>query len=152
MRTQLSGNFYLDEFTRSQTAARLGRQIMPSPDEEANLRRLCRFILQPVREALGPVHITSGLRPSWLNETVGGSKTSQHVFGQAADFVVSGHSPLDVARWIEAEQLPFDQLIHEFGEWVHCSVAVAEKPPRQQKLTAVRGQAGTIYHPGLLEA
>jgi hypothetical protein len=155
-RVQLSRNFYLDEFTRSQTAARHGIDVavIEGGVIYSNLRRLCLHVLQPLRDALGPVHVTSGYRPPKLNRLIGGSSTSQHQYGQAADIVVSGHSPLEVARWLRDHGKAYDQLIHEFGEWVHVSVPGSGKSPRNERLTAVKvprliGKPRTVYVPGL---
>lgn len=158
-RTQLSDNFYLDEFTRSQTAARRGIDMAVEPFGVVyfNLRRLCRRVLQPLRDALGPVHITSGYRPPKLNRLIGGSATSQHQYGQAADIVATGHTPLEVATWLREHVTGYDQLIHEFGEWVHVSVpsAALPTPARMERLTAIKVprlllKPRTVYVPGLL--
>ncbi len=152
----LSQNFHLSEFLRSQTAARHDIDMTPTPEVVDNLRRLCTDVLQPLRDALGPVHITSGYRPPKLNRLIGGSTTSQHVYGHAADLVVTGHTPLEVSRWIRDHLDTFDQVIHEFGEWVHVSVPAGFESPRRQALTAVisksaLGKQRTIYTTGLLE-
>lgn len=148
---KFSKNFSLDEFTRSETAARHGFVVTVEADSDVyrNLERLCREILQPVRDALGAVHISSGYRPERLNTLIGGSSTSQHLYGQAADLDIPGHAALDVARWIEAHA-PFDQLIHEFGRWVHVSVATEGTAARGQTLTAVLVEGKTRYVPGLM--
>ena len=140
MDTQLSSNFYLSEFTRSQTAARLGREIVVDKDSRVyqDLRRLCDTVLQPLREALGPVFISSGYRPKWLEWIISKATRSQHMHGQAADFTVSGFSPFEVVAWLMTSTLPFDQLIYEFGQWVHVSIAPADRAPRRQVLTAYK--------------
>ena len=123
-RIKLSPNFYLDEFTRSQVAVRHDITISVEPDSLVleNLRRLCVNVLQPLREALGPVHVTSGYRPLAVNILVGGSSRSQHIDGLAADIVVSGYTPFEVCQWLEQSGRMFDQAIHEFGKWTHVSV------------------------------
>ncbi len=152
-RVQLSRSFFLDEFTRSQTATRYGIavEIPLGSDLHRNVLRLVNDVLQPVRDWLGPVHITSGYRPRILNSFIGGSDASQHLSALAADFVVSGRAPLEVCGWIR-EHLPFafDQLIHEFGRWVHVSVAAEGATPRNETLTAYRNKEDkTVYAPGL---
>lgn len=157
-RIKLSKNFYLDEFTRSQTATRHGITIdVPFGGEiYHNLKNLCEDILQPVRDALGPVHISSGYRPPRVNKLIGGSKTSDHIFGQAADFTVSGYTPFEVALWIERNVDNYKQLIHEFGRWVHVSVPGLNESIKKSNLTAVKvpakliGKARTVYMPGIL--
>lgn len=151
---KLSKNFIVEEFTRSQTAIRMGREIevLEGSSAHKSLKRLCGDILQPVRDELGAVIITSGVRPDWLNEAIGGSKTSQHPKGKAADFKVVGKTPLEVCQWIEKSELPYDQLIHEFGRWVHVSIAKEGCTPRRQTLTAFRNPTTgkTEYAVGLI--
>lgn len=139
-RIQLSPNFYLDEFTRSQTAARAGIEITVElgSDIHHNLIDLCERILQPLRDALGPVHISSGYRPHRVNALVGGSKSSSHLHGLAADITVTGCTPLEVARWLRNRTAGYDQIIHEFGQWVHASVAPESGHPRGECLTAIK--------------
>ncbi len=150
-RIQLSRNFFLDEFTQSQTASRIGREIEVTPDGPVhlNLKRLCHEVLQPIRDELGPVHITSGYRPSWLNELIGGSERSAHLKGLAADFVVAGTSPYQVSRFIVQRGLPVDQVIHEFGRWTHVGIKEISRAIRYQDLTAHRVGGRTVYTPGI---
>ena len=155
-RIPLSKNFYLHEFTRSQTAARYGIDMSVAEGGiiYSNLRNLCLNVLQPLRNHFGAVHITSGYRPPKLNRRIGGSRNSQHLYGLAADIVVPGVSPLEVAKWIKANCKGYDQVIHEFGEWVHVSVASRNRKPRNQRLTAIKvprrfRKPKTVYVPGL---
>ena len=125
---RLSENFYLWEFTKSQTAARLGISNEPGKEEVENLRLLCRHILQPVRDNYRiPVQPSSGYRCIALNEAIGSSSGSQHITGQAVDFEVPWIDNKVLARWVR-DNLIFDQLILEYykeGEpksgWVHVS-------------------------------
>lgn len=145
---RLSKNFSLDEFCVSQTAARLGREIVPTSEQADRIEALVIHVLQPLRDAIkSPVIINSGLRPEWLNTAIGGSKNSQHMEGEAADFIVVEHSTLDAADMIVDLQLPFDQLIQEFGKWVH--VSFTERPRRTEILTAYYDN-GTKYKRGLV--
>lgn len=150
-RQPLSRNFYLDEFTRSQTAARHGIDMTVASGSEVyrNLKLLAELALQPARDALGPIFISSGYRPVALNRAIGGSSTSAHVHGLAADIAVSGHSPLEVARWFERSGIAFDQVIHEFGRWVHVGIVPEGQVPRQQLLTAARVKGRTTYLYGI---
>lgn len=106
--------------------------------------------LQPIRNLLGrPVVITSGLRPDWLNNAIGGAKNSQHLKGQAADFVVPGLTPFEVCNQILESRIPYDQLIYEFGEWIHISC-----PPgpaiRTEAITAKSADGTTVYYRGIV--
>lgn len=140
--TQLTPNFSLGELTASETADRHGIDNTPSPEHLANLERLARF-LEDVRSTLGkPVLINSAYRGPAVNEKVGGSKSSQHMVGCAADIRIPGMSPDEVCRAIIAAGLPYDQIIREFwdpekkaGGWTHISVPnEAGSTPRKQAL------------------
>lgn len=144
----LSPHFTLDELTHSEWAARNGIPNDPGPHELANLQRLAR-LLEEVRALLGaPMQISSGYRSRPVNKAVGGAPNSAHMFGCAADFKAPGFGrPLDIALAISRSAISFDQLIHEFGSWVHISVAPLEQP-RRMLLTIDR--RGT--HAGLIES
>ncbi len=150
-RIQLSNNFFLDEFTQSQTASRIGREIEITPDGPVfhNLKRLCNDVLQPIRDELGPTFVTSGYRPDWLNTLIGGSENSGHMKGWCTDFVVPGVSPYSVSRFVVQRGLPVDQVIHEFGRWTHVGIKDEGKPIRYQDLTAHRVAGRTVYTQGI---
>lgn len=75
---QLSPSFRVREF------ACKGSDVVLIDDELV-------VLLQCIREHFGkPVHITSGYRTAEHNAAVGGSKSSQHLLGRAADFYVEG--------------------------------------------------------------
>jgi hypothetical protein len=154
---KLSKNFHLSEFTTSQTAARRRIDNTPPPAVIKALTDLCTHVLEPVRAHFGPVRVSSGYRSPALNRAVGGSKTSQHVLGQAADIECPGVSNAELARWI-ARNTDFDQLILEFytpgqpnSGWVHVSWRPTDR--RRQSLTAARiktlGVLRTKYLPGI---
>ena len=85
-RLMLSEHFSVDEFTFSATAQAMGIVNSPGSSELANLRFLCREVLEPARAVIGePIHITSGYRCLALNRAVGGVAQSYHVRGLAAD-------------------------------------------------------------------
>jgi len=118
---KLSPNFHLDEFVTSQTAARRGIDNRPTPEVIKRLRNTAKN-LEKVRAVLGkPILISSGYRSPALNKAVGGSATSDHMTGDAADFISPGFgSPIAVCRAIVAAGIKFDQLIEE-GTWIHIS-------------------------------
>ncbi len=142
---RLSKSFTLAELCV--TSARLDNA--PGPKEIEALRALTVGILQPLRDAVGvPVNVTSAYRAPAVNKAVGGAKTSQHVLGEAADIVVAGMSSREVCETIIALNLPFDQLIQEFGRWTHVSRGPRN---RRQVLTATRSKAGKVsYLVGLI--
>ena len=146
----LSKHFTLEEFTRSQTAARHGIANDPKPEHIDNMKRLCRIVLEPIREAAErPIYISSGYRCTRLNELIGGSETSAHRFGRAADFVIPTMTPFEVCEMIRDLNLVYDQLIHEFGRWVHIAIAPAGSTDRIQNLTAKHVDGETLYVPGI---
>lgn len=132
--TQLSRYFTLAEMTASQAAARRGLSNQPHPKALENLKRLTA-LLDQIREELGhPIIVSSGYRSPEVNVAVGGSKTSAHCQGLAVDFTCPGvGSPLEVARRIAAMGLEVDQVIHEYGAWVH--LGLADGRARKQLLT-----------------
>lgn len=59
--------------------------------------------LQKIRDHFGkPVIINSGYRCEKHNSRVGGSKSSRHLMGMAADIAVQGVAPAEVARYAES--------------------------------------------------
>lgn len=146
----LSLDFYLHEFTRSETAARMGRPIVPDKDIVVSLTALCLNVMQPLRDAIGKsIFISSGYRPAWLNAVIGGSVSSQHMRGEACDCNAVGYTPMELARKIVELKLPFDQVILEYDEWVHVSYSSRH---RRQVLTARRINGKTQYLEGLVAA
>lgn len=123
-------NFTLKELTRSTTATNLGMDNLPTPEHKANLGRLTRS-LELIRTLLGdnPMIITSGYRSPQLNTVIGGSKTSMHCHGLAADFVCPRFgTPEEIVQKIANSDIEFDQLILEQvggKEWVHFGLPKA---------------------------
>lgn len=129
---QLSNHFTLAEFLQSETADKLG--INNNLDSWCdlyiieNLKSLCKWTLEPIRHKVGcPVHISSGYRCSRLNEAVGGSPTSDHRSGEAADIYFDGFAE----KWYEVVMLlvcnpciPFDQLI-VYRNFLHIGIGRA---------------------------
>lgn len=144
-------SFRLSEFLRSETAVRRGLDNTPPAAVLANLTNILAPGMQRVRDLLEtPVQITSGYRSPEVNRAVGGSGTSQHVLGLAADFVSPTFgSPRSIARFLADNQavLRYDQLIFE-GTWVHISFTPAGAP-RGQVLSAHFSQGGVTYSPGI---
>ena len=78
--------FKIDELTHSLTAKAHSIPNVLTAEAEANLARLATEVLDPVRERWqSPIYITSGYRSPELNRKVGGTKTSYHLRGMAAD-------------------------------------------------------------------
>jgi hypothetical protein len=138
------GNYFsLEEFIISQTAARKGLDNTPTPEVEANLRALVEHILDPLRHSLEiPIVISSGYRSPQVNRAVGGASNSQHTKGEAADIIVPGWAVAGVIERIKHLDLPFDQLINEFGDWTHVSY---RPKGRREILQAKTTKKGTVY-------
>lgn len=119
----LSTHFLLDELTHSQTASRQGIDNTPDAQTIERLKKTC-YGLEEVRILLGgyPIHISSGYRSAAINSAVGGSQGSQHLLGQAVDFTCPRFgTPKEIVRKIKDSNIQYDQLIEEFGQWVHIS-------------------------------
>lgn len=137
----MTKNFSLAELTKTNTGL---PNALPK-HLEPNLRALAENVLQPARDALGAIEVTSAYRSPEVNRKVGGSKTSQHVQAQAADLKFNGGNDV-LFNWI-ADNVDYDQLIWEFGtadapSWVHVSYASNN---RKQKLKAVKVNGKTKY-------
>jgi len=150
---QLSKNLSLTEVTNSHTAKRKGISNQPTEEHLVALKILAENIFQPIREHFGsPIWVSLGYRSAALNKAIGGAKKSQHCKGEAIDIDMDGKgSPTnaEIFNYIK-DNLPFDQLIWEFGsdkapDWVHVSYSVSGKQ-RGQILKAKRNLAGKTYY------
>ena len=152
---KLTQNFSLEEMCKSETALRLGLDNEPNDEQLANLVALCECVLQPVRDHFGKgVKVNSGLRTPEVNDKVGGSRTSDHCKGMAADIEIPGVANAELAQWI-ADNLEFRQVILEFytpgipdSGWVHVSYNPGDN--KKQVLTATKQKGKTVYLPGLV--
>ena len=159
---RISKNFTLLELTKSNTATRLG--ISNTPDKEGihKLRLLATELLQPLRNAVGPLRVTSGYRSESLNKAIGGSfkldedgnyvALSQHCKCEAVDLQFVKRGKMDNMKIFDAiinHALEFDQCILEFGgataekdsdnpDWIHLSWKVTEN--RRQILVAYKDE------------
>ena len=151
----LTANFSLTEMVKSETALRHGMENTPGEAEIAALRLLCEKVLQPVRDHYGVgVKVNSGYRSPDVNSKVGGSRTSDHCKGMAADLEIPGVANADLAQWVK-DNLEFTQLILEFytpgipdSGWVHVSYDPDNL--KKQVMTATKKDGKTVYLPGLV--
>ena len=151
---KLSNNLSLSEVVKSNTAKRLGIDNTPSQEVIKNLKKTAEKIFQPIREYFEcPIYISSGYRSTKLNQSIGGSITSEHCLGFALDLDQDGkNSPItnaDIFNYAH-QYLEFNQLIWEFGDdenpdWVHISYQ--EGNNKNQVLRAVRMDGRTTYLP-----
>ena len=150
----LSPNFTLSEMTKSEAALRHGIDNTPNEEQIQALMALAQNVLQPVRDHFKRgVKCNSGFRAPAVNQKVGGSPTSDHCKGQAADIEIPGVSNYDLAKWI-ADNLKFTQVILEFytqgvpdSGWVHVSYDPSKL--KNEALTAVKREGRTVYLTGL---
>ena len=145
---RLSKNFVLSEVTRSNTAKRLGIDNVPKDAHMKNMQRIITNLIQPMRDELGPIRITSGYRSPNLNRAIGGSSKSQHCKGEALDLQFWKEGQMfnkEIYDWVLESGLPFDQMINEFDfAWVHLSLK--QKGNRKQVLIAYKDDDGdTAY-------
>lgn len=128
---RLTNNFWLKEFLKSQTAIRKGIDNRIEGKQVDKLVMLCTNVLQPLRDHYGQqITVNSGFRSPELNIAIGGSKTSQHCKGEAAD-IDTLNDNAELFEFIR-DNLSFDQLIWEFGNsddpaWVHVSFKSVSK-------------------------
>ena len=146
--TPLTKSFTLEELVFSQTAAREGIDNTPGPAQIRAMRQLCTNLLQPLRDELGvPIVISSGYRCARLNRVVGGSASSQHIEGRAADLVCFSMDTKKLFKRVLELKLPFDQLIYEGGRqsvWVH--VSFDPQRDRRSIMTATFPEAGGVRY------
>lgn len=146
---KLSKYFTSDEFQQSQVAARKGIDNTMSEEVRQNAILLCKNILDPIRLYYKkPLTINSGYRCAKVNKLIGGVATSQHCLGKAADFVVYGVDLKTIFNDIAGGKIVlgenFDQLIFEFGNWIHVS---RDTKPRQQRFHALYADKKVVYKP-----
>lgn len=119
--------FTIEELCVSETARKHKINNKPNNAAERNLIELIVRVLDPIRNCLKqPVYVSSGYRSAELNRLVGGSATSQHLTGEAADIYLKNASNGKILQAVETLNLNFDQLILEKGtmenpQWVHIS-------------------------------
>ena len=145
---RLSKNFVLSEITRSNTARRKGISNEPDKAHLANLQTIITELVQPMRDAIGPIRISSGYRSPKLNRAIGGSSRSQHCKGQALDLQFWKDGEMNnkiMYDWILDSGLEFDQMINEFDfAWIHISFSSGKN--RKQVLEAYKNDQGkTAY-------
>lgn len=144
---QITANFSMEELIATSKKA----PNIPNEQQAKNIIDLVENILQPARDLIGvPIVITSGFRSKQVNRLVGGAPTSQHCAnnGAAADLVCPQKSNRLLFEIIR-DNLPFDQLIWEFGTdsepaWVH--VSYNRNKGRKQVLKAYKSEKGSTKY------
>lgn len=116
---------------------------IPNEEQKANLEYLVDNILDKARDILGsPIKVSSGFRSPQVNKAVGGSKTSQHLTGEAADLTCYDNKKLfNILRKMGG----FSQLINEYNySWIHVSIK-KDGYNRGEVLTATKINGKTAY-------
>lgn len=116
------------EAITSQTAIRRGIRNVPNQQQLEAMQHVALNVFDKVREHFKkPIRVSSFFRNIATNKAVGGSRTSQHMTGEAIDIqATKGFTNAQIFNFIK-EYLEFDQLIWEFGTednpaWVHVSL------------------------------
>jgi len=133
--------FTLKELCRSKKAQDFGIDNFPTFEIVANLSRLVSDVLDPLRSAWGSaINVTSGYRCPTLNALVGGTMSSAHLSGYAADlYPANGQFDRFVTftkTWVMAHGIKFDQLIIERDQegkrWLHIGLFNSKGQQRGQ--------------------
>ena len=131
---RLSKNFTLSEIVKSNTAKRLGIENAPNKEHLKNMQELISDLIQAIRDAIGPIRISSGYRNPQLNRAIGGSAKSQHCKGEALDLQFWKDGKMcnkEIYDWVIKSGIEFDQMINEFDfSWIHISLKNGEKNRR----------------------
>ena len=143
---KVSKHISYNEATHSDYAKQYKIANKPSSEDIENMELLAEKVFEPLREWVGePIRVNSMFRSPKLNSALKGAPRSSHMKGQAFDITsMGGKTNLEMFHYI-IENLPFDQLIWEYGaepKWLHVSY-VNEKENRGQVLVTKR--AG-VYH------
>ena len=124
-------NFTIKELCNSDVAKKYKINNTPSIKVCDNLLLLITRVLQPLRDKLcKPMIITSGYRCEKLNTLIGGVSNSQHLTGQAVDFIVNDMNINDLFRFIKNSGIIYDQLIEEHSKnkkWIHISYSLKNR-------------------------
>lgn len=152
---KLSDNFTLEELIKSATAQRLGIDNTPSVVVKNKLATLCRKVLQPLRNKYNrSIVVTCGYRCPRLNKVVGGSSTSDHLYGNAADIRSQSDLRADnkalfdlLVKMMKNGEIGVKQIINEYDyDWIHVSYQDGRTAKRNEVLEAFRNKEGkTVY-------
>jgi len=145
---QLSENFRLSEFAVSSRFPTLA--TLPTGKQAQEVERGVRDILQPLRNRVGALHISSGYRPPALNRAIGGADHSDHMTGAAVDVTSRSFTDEQLIHvvhqmYLTGELVGLDQVI-SYAHTGHLHIGWGERA-RAQFLRASKNAAGkTIYN------
>ncbi len=127
----LTAHFSFEELTRTGQASLQDANRQEALPYVDRLKAVAEM-LEVIRSRFGPVRVSSGFRGSAVNAAVGGSASSQHSKGEAADIVCPAVSVEELHKWIVTESgLRFGQCILEKPPgkaWVHISLGAPWRP------------------------
>lgn len=139
--------FDLDEFLTSSKARQMSIENLPTFEVVSHIEELIRVILEPLRKEWGSgLTINSGFRCPNLNKAVGGSTTSAHLTGYAADVVPANGKIAEfmafAEKWLKMNNVPFDQSIKEKdkkgNEWWHIGLKNNTGMQRRQYMSLTK--------------
>ena len=149
---RISEHVSYKEGVYSATALRRGLENIPNEDQLKCMEDIAKYVFEPLRDWVGgPIKINSFFRGEPVNTAIGGSKTSQHMNGQAMDIddTFGWKTNAEMYHFIK-DNLNFDQMIWEFGDddnpnWIHVSY-VTHRENRKKLTIAYRdGNGRTRY-------
>ena len=159
---RLSKNFTLHEMCYSSTALRRGIDNEPSKEGILKLTLLATELLQPLRERLGALRVTSGYRSPELCLALGSKISSQHAKYEAIDLQYVRRGKMDnlaIYNALIELDLDYDQCILEFGNpppteikdtdypaWIHISWKISDN--RRQTLVAYKDENNKTKYRG----
>jgi len=154
MNNRISKYISYAEATKSNTAIKYGIDNKPNEHQLKAMKMVASNVFDKVREHFGvPIYVSSFFRSKLLNTKIGGSKSSDHIDGEAIDIdadVFGGVTNKEIFDYIK-ENLEFDKLIWEFGDddnpsWVHVSYVSGNNRKIVMKATKINGRTSYLFY------
>lgn len=144
---RLSENFSVGEFYVSSSHPELARKSAPFHADIFALKLLCIEILQKIRDEFGPIKVLSGYRSRELNDAIGGSKDSDHLYGTAADIVPLSFDIGHVFSWLVLDSdIPYRQaILYPIEGFVHISNNLPTREVKHQAFIKDKGDKYLTY-------
>lgn len=143
---QLSKHFMLSDFLKSNIAKEFGINNYPTFRIISNLQQVCLHVLEPIVEHFGPhLHVLAGYQCLEILYALGLNPTSQHLRGQAVDFLVkhpgskdSLEGLLEVFGWM-CDNISYDELYMEY-------LLLEEGPKKRRRIRIRAKEQGPYYY------
>lgn len=122
---QISEHFSIDDLAITTEKAYIEQNKKEAEKYKGKLTTLAVTLLEPIYVKYNGILVTSCFRCPSLNKAIGGTTSSQHILGQAADFVMKDKATklIDVFNWIKDKSgLRYRQLILEKNQWIHIAI------------------------------